>query len=98
MNAVCGYLWLLSAVTAAAVSFKQRGEALTAVKIAAVVLAIQTGLAFVLLGFVQSLGIYATRADLVAALMGPALAISVPLFWWRLLCWHRDSNTTMAKG
>lgn len=96
MNTVCGYVWLLSAAAAAMLSFWTRSSLVSAAAVAAVVLAEQTCWAFVVMGLVQAVAGYATRAALMVDWMGPALALSVPLFWWRLLCWRRDSNTTIT--
>lgn len=94
MNAVCGYLWMASALYAGALSYRSRQSAMGAALVVAVTLAAQTGWAFVLLGLVQSMHLYPTRADVFRELIGPALGASVVLFWWHLLCWRRDSNTT----
>lgn len=92
MNAACGYLWLLSAFAASVIYYWRRRRFGYAIMTFFFVLTFQTLCAFAILGLISSFVAYPTREAVMNDWMGPALAISVPVFWIHMWRWKGEGS------
>lgn len=85
LNQLAGLLWIGSACCVGYLYYRMRGRVMRSVLLAAVVLTLQTIVAFALLGFGLQIGVWAGRSMAIESGMGLALALSVPIIWAHIL-------------